>query len=785
MFDDTDSTVSFPPASNPDATTDESTGESTADSTTGALRKTTLPVTGMTCANCAATIERVLRKKVPGLAAAAVNLAAESVTIHYDGNAASLQDMAAAVERAGYRLVLPRPGVDPDRAAFMARRQEAEAERRAFVLGIVLSLPLLLLSMGCDLRVLDAGPHAGWMNWLFLLLATPVQFYTGWRYYTGGWKSLRAGSANMDVLVALGSSVAYFYSLAVLLLPQLSGHVYFETSAVIITLIKLGKWLEARAKSQAADAVRKLLDLAPDTAHRLEGDQEKDVPVSALHKNDLVAVRPGEAIPVDGLVLAGRSAVDESLLTGESLPVDKQPDDKVVGGTINHEGWLKIKVTGVGADTMLVHMARLVQQAQGSKPPIQRLADRVAAVFVPVIIGIAALTFILWWAIGGSFVPAMIRLVAVLVVACPCALGLATPTAIMVGTGVGARLGILFRGGEALEQAHRLRTILLDKTGTLTEGRPAVANWDIAPDADLSQEEFWRLVASAESASEHPLARAVVAHARSAGTAVGEPADFEAAPGRGLTARVEGHSVQVGKAEWLESVGVECGGTRDRLAELERTGKTVIAVAVDGRFRGLVALADRRKPDAVEAVRALHALGLKVVMVTGDNERAAAAIARELDIDRVEAGVLPEGKLALVRRYQESGRLVGMVGDGVNDAPALAQADVGIALQGGADIAIEAADITLMKGDLSGVARSIWLSRSTLRTIKQNLFWAFFYNVCLVPIAAGVLHGVHALPALVRDLHPILAAGAMATSSITVVLNSLRLGRERFRGAPL
>ncbi len=751
--------------------------EKAAPAEPGHVLRITLPVTGMTCANCATTVERTLRKKVPGVSRADVNLAAETVTVEYDAAAADLQDMAARVADAGYGLVLPRAGHDVQADATAIRMQEAAAQRRAFLVGVACSLPLLVLSMGRDLGLLGAWAWAGWVSWLMGALATPVQFYTGWGYYVGGLKSLRAGGANMDVLVALGSSVAYGYSLIVLLFPGIGGHVYFETSALIVTLIKLGKWLEARAKGHAADAVRRLLELAPATAHRLDDDGERDLPVAQLERGDVVVVRPGETIPVDGKILDGHSAVDESMLTGESMPVDRQPGDRVVGGTTNHEGRLKIEVTGLGEDSVLARMVRLVEEAQGSKPPIQRLADRVAAVFVPVIIGIALATFGLWWFLGGAFVPAMIRMVAVLVVACPCALGLATPTAVMVGTGLGARHGILFRSAEALEHAHGLRTVLLDKTGTLTMGSPAVTGWELAPRAAVTREELQRLVAGAESGSEHPLARAVVA--AMAGNRLPEPEDFTAVPGRGLLASVAGRRVQVGKPVWLEESGLEMDTVHERIAGLEAAGQTVMAAAVDGELAGLVALADSLRPGAAAAVASLQRLDLAVVLVTGDNLRAARAVAGQLGITQVEAEVLPDGKAAVVRRYQEGGRLVGMVGDGINDAPALARADVGIALASGTDIAIEAADITLVQGDLAGVVRSLELSRATLHTIKQNLFWAFFYNVALVPLAAGALHGVTVLPVFVRDLHPILAAAAMAFSSVTVVMNSLRLGRRR------
>ncbi len=750
------------------------------------VRRVTLPVVGMTCANCAATVERTLRRKTPGVRDAAVSFAAETVSLAWAPGETSLEAIAASVARAGYGLVLPREGAEPSDVEAEARRRETRAQWRAFLVGVVFTTPLLALSMGRDLGLLGGWSHAAWVGWLLLALATPVQFYTGLGYYVGGWKSLRAGGANMDVLVALGSSVAYGYSLAVLVLPALGGHVYFETAAAIITLNRLGKLLEARAKGRASDAVRGLLALAPSLAHRWipepaapggAAGREEDVPAESLRPGDLVAVRPGERLPADGVVREGRSAVDESLLTGESVPIDKGPADPVYGSTVNREGRLLVEITGVGADTALARIVRLVREAQAGRAPIQRVADRVASVFVPVIVGIAILTFVLWWAIGGAFVPAMVRLVAVLVVACPCALGLATPTAIMVGTGLGARHGILYRSAEALEQARRVTTVLIDKTGTITAGRPEVAEWVAA--GGVTAADLRRLAASAESASEHPLARAIVAAAAAAGAAWSEPREFAAAPGRGVTAFVDGRAVRAGRPQWLAETGVDLRALRADVDRLEAAGRTVIAVSADGRAAGLVALADPERPGAAAAIAALRASGLRPVMVTGDNARAAASVASGVGIDEVVAGVLPDGKEAVVRRHQESGEIVAMVGDGINDAPALARADLGIAVGTGADIAVEAADVTLLRGDLRGVVRSLRLSRRTLRTVHENLFWAFFYNVCLVPVAAGALHGVSALPPLVRDLHPILAAAAMATSSITVVLNSLRLGRMR------
>jgi Cu+-exporting ATPase len=601
----------------------------------------------------------------------------------------------------------------------------------------------------------------------------------------------------MDVLVAMGSSVAYVYSLVVLLFPAAGQHIYFETSAVIITLIKLGKLLEARAKGRTGEAIRRLMGLRPKTARVVRDGVQVDVPVEQVRVGDLVMVRPGERVPVDGIVAEGRSAVDESMLTGEPLPVDKGPGDEVIGATINKQGLLKFEATRVGAETALAQIIRLVQEAQGSKAPIQRLADQVAGVFVPIVILIALATFAGWWAVGGDFTAAMIRLVAVLVIACPCALGLATPTAIMVGTGKGAENGILFKNSEALETAHRLQAVVLDKTGTLTKGEPAVTDiitddkvvdWESGElvgsgqSANLSihQSTLLHLAGSAERGSEHPLGQAVVAEAEARGLTLADPQDFEAVPGKGIRAQVDGHAVLVGKPGWMEQEGVELRG--DLAAQVERLqaeAKTAMAVAVDGEAAGVLSVADTLKEGSVEAVAQLHRLGLEVVMLTGDNRRTAEAIAAQVGIDRVVAEVLPADKAAQVRTLQTGDRLVGMVGDGINDAPALAQADVGIALGTGTDVAMETADVTLMRGDLRAVPQALALSQATMRTIKQNLFWAFFYNVILIPVAAGALYPVPWVPDVLRQLHPVLAAFAMAFSSVTVVSNSLRLRRAR------
>ena len=747
-----------------------------------AAARVEMPVTGMTCANCAANIERALVKRTPGVLAAAVNFASERAQVDYLPSLIDTEGLVAAIEKAGYGALPPAAGEAAD-AETAARRAEIRDQTRKFAVGAAFTLPLFLLSMGRDFGLLGAWSHAPGMNWLLAALATPVQFYTGWDYYVGGVRSLRNRSANMDVLVALGSSVAYVYSLALLLVPGLGGHVYFETAAVIITLIKLGKLLEVRTKGKTGGAIRKLMGLRPRTATRIEGARDIEVPIERVVVGDLLLVRPGERIPVDGIVRGGGSTVDESMLTGEPIPVDKQVGDAATGGTINVAGVLRLEAARVGRDTVLAQIIRLVEEAQGSKAPIQAVADRVAAVFVPAIIALALLTFGVWWGLTGEFVPAMIRLVAVLVIACPCALGLATPTALMAGTGRAAESGILFKSGEALERASRLQTIVLDKTGTITQGRPAVAEvvgvgaFREDPDGLLA------LCAAVEHGSEHPLGRAVVAHARQRGMApAGEATDFQARRGAGVTARLDGRPVAVGRPDWIRELTVETGPLEERIQALQAEGKTVMVAAVDGAAAGLIAVADPLKPESAEAVADLQRLGLAVVMVTGDNPATARTIAARVGIREVAAEVRPEAKAAQVKALQAGGRAVGMVGDGINDAPALAQADVGFAIGTGTDVAIEAGGVVLSGGSLAGVPRAVGLSRATMRTIRQNLFWAFGYNLLLVPIAAGVLNPLESLPMMLRQLHPILAALAMAFSSISVVSNSLRLYRAGRRG---
>jgi Cu+-exporting ATPase len=736
-----------------------------------------LPVTGMTCANCAANIERALNKKVKGVTQASVNFASERAAIDFIPDTVTVDEIVAAIEKAGYGVILPEESADGEDAEQIARQAEIRNQTRKLIVGVIFALPLFVWSMSRDFGLIGAWSHAWWVNWIFAALATPVQFYTGWDYYVGSFKSLRNKSANMDVLVAMGSSVAYFYSWAVLLFPAAGQHVYFETAAVIITLIKVGKLLEARTKGKTGNAIRKLIGLQPKTAFIIEDDQEKEIPLSRVKKDMVVVVRPGERIPVDGTVIKGQSAVDESMLTGEPIPVDKKKDDTVVGGTINGEGLLKFRATRVGQETALAQIIRLVQEAQGSKAPIQALADRVAAVFVPGVILIAFITFGTWWGLTGEFVPAMIRLVAVLVIACPCALGLATPTAIMAGTGKGAENGILFKRAEALETATKLDTIVLDKTGTITEGKPALSDVVVLDGNRMTEESLLQLAASVEQGSEHPLGKAIVREAKAQAIDLSDIDNFNAHGGFGVEAMISGKKVRVGKPKWFDAdMLTTADGNIDRL---QAQGKTVMVVSLEDQIVGLLAVADQLKSDSAEAIESLHRQRLHVVMLTGDNPKTAKTIAQQVGIDEVHAEVRPQEKSSEVKKIKESGRLVGMVGDGINDAPALAQADVGMAIGTGTDVAIETADVILSSGSLKGIPRTIAVSRQTMRTIRQNLFLAFVYNVLLIPVAAGVLAPFASLPEMLRHLHPILAALAMAMSSISVVSNSLRLYRAK------
>jgi Cu+-exporting ATPase len=744
------------------------------------LAEQEMPVTGMSCANCAANIERTLNKDLTGVVKASVNFASERLFVSYLPSEIALEGILARVKELGFDLIVAQEGMDEADVEEIARNREIQDQRQKFFVGVAFALPLFLLSMSRDFGLVGAWSHGTWVNWLFLALATPVQFYTGWDYYRGAYKSLKNKTANMDVLIALGSSVAYFYSLAILLLPGLGGHVYFETSAVIITLIKFGKLLEARTKGKTGGAIKKLMGLTPKTATKLMEGAEILVPITSVKTGDIILIRPGERIPVDGMIVEGQSAVDESMLTGEPLPVDKIPGDGVTGGTVNGDGLLKFEATRVGKDTALAQIIRMVQEAQGSRAPIQALADRVAAVFVPTVILIAIITFGIWWGVTGEFVPSMIRMVAVLVIACPCALGLATPTAIMAGTGKGAENGILFKRSQALEMAAKLDTIVMDKTGTITQGRPTVVDLIPMDHSGLTGQEVLVMAASLEKGSEHPIGKSIVAFALAKGETLSDPKEFKAHGGFGVAGRVRGESLRMGKPGWFDTLLTE--GVSQQVTSLQNQGKTVMVLAGESRVLGIISVSDVLKPDSKQAIVALKKEGLRVIMLTGDNLQTAQAIGRQVGVDDIVADVRPEEKSGKIEQLQAGKAMVGMVGDGINDAPALARSDIGFAIGTGTDVAMETGDVILSSGRLTGIPLAIHISRRTIHTIRQNLFLAFVYNIVLIPVAAGILAPFDMFPDFLRQLHPILAALAMAASSISVVTNSLRLYRADLSG---
>jgi Cu+-exporting ATPase len=745
----------------------------------------TFKLRGMSCAACAGNVESAILA-VPGVEACNVNFGAEQAAVTYDAQGVTVAEIQAAVDAAGY-------GAQPLNDNVLdfddeADRREGDTERRhlmrkaVFSLGIgaILIVGSLPMMTGIPMPFIPAWLHAPWFQFV---LTTPVMVWAGQSFFINAWKALKRRTATMDTLVAVGTGAAYLYSVVVMLFPQrFHSHgdmveVYFEVAAVIIAMILLGNLLENRAKGQTSEAIRNLIGLQPKTARVVRGGQTLDIPITEVMLGDIVVVRPGEKIPVDGEILEGSSTLDESMVTGESVPVQKGVGDEVIGATLNKTGSFKFRATRVGKDTFLAQIVTLVQQAQGSKAPIQRVADRVTAWFVPVVMIMAVLTFGIWMLATGNLTMALTTTVGVLIIACPCALGLATPTSIMVGTGKGAEHGILIKGADSLELAHRIQTIVLDKTGTITQGKPTVTDYvTVSGTAHGNELTLLRLAASLEQSSEHPLAEAVVAYTETQQVGLSDTQDFEAMAGSGVQGSVEGHWVQIGTHRWLRELGIATEALQEDWERLESQGRTVVWLAVDGRVEAILAIADAVKPSSVHAISLLQRMGLEVVMVTGDNRRTAEAIAQEVGLSRVIAEVRPDQKASVIQDLQREQKIVAMVGDGINDAPALAQADVGMAIGTGTDVAIAASDITLISGDLHGIVTAIQLSRATLRNIRQNLFFAFIYNVLGIPIAAGVLY-----PLVGWLLNPIIAGAAMTFSSVSVVSNALRLRKFKPR----
>lgn len=759
------------------------------------VEKVTYAVSGMTCATCVGNVEGALRP-VPGVISANVNLASEKATVEFVPGITDFSQMKAAVKDAGYDLRVL------DTADSIDRDDQARAEEaRSLLIKTVASIGASAVIMGLMFSPLASGSFARWLNFIMLALAAPIQFWAGKQFYSAAWGALKHRTSNMNTLIAVGTSVAFFYSLVATVfytrsfferthqfhihtLFEHSTGTYFDISTAIIGLILMGRYLEARAKGRASRAIKDLMGLRPKTARIVRNGQEVEISTEEVMPGDVVAIKPGEKLPVDGVIVDGHSTVDESMLTGESMPAEKTVGDKVFAATINTTGGFQFKATKIGKDTALAQIVRLVEEAQGSKAPIQRLADIISSVFVPIVLGLAALTFLLWYFLGPepAYVYAIMTSVAVLIIACPCALGLATPTAIMVGTGKGAENGILIKSAEALERAHKIKVVVLDKTGTLTQGKPVVT--DVVTDG-ITENELLRLAASAEQGSEHPLGQAIVRRARIRNIELEKASRFTAIPGHGIEAQLNGTAVVAGTIALMKQRGFAMNGLEAKAEQLAIQGKTAMFIASNGTVKGVVAVADTIKPEAKEAVKALQDMGIEVVMMTGDNKRTADAVAKELGVNKVLAEILPGDKASQVKALQASGKTVAMVGDGINDAPALAQADIGIAIGTGTDVAMETASITLMKGDVRGIATAIRLSKATMRTIKQNLFWAFAYNIALIPVAMGMLYlffGTSGAPGFIKPLfgdfgflNPILAAAAMAISSVTVVTNALRL----------